>query len=71
MKHLYSLADIEEMKIVVGSENADKLVEASESGDLTLQKDALKNCFASMMRQDKIVVQSELKKLVQKVKSLG
>ncbi|KAL4219852.1 hypothetical protein ACF0H5_020263 [Mactra antiquata] len=64
------LNDIEEMKVVVGEENANKLTTVYKSGDTGAQKDALKQCFAAMMRQNKDIVQTQLKKLVQKVKAL-
>jgi hypothetical protein len=56
---------------VIGQENGDKMVSASQSQDSNLQEAALRSSFSTLMRQDKDLVQTELKKLVDRVKSIG
>ncbi|XP_060565731.1 mannose-6-phosphate isomerase-like [Ruditapes philippinarum] len=62
--------EIPELRAVIGQENGDKMVSASQSQDSNLQEAALRSSFSTLMRQDKDLVQAELKKLVDRVKSI-
>lgn len=64
-------SELEELRNVIGGENADKLVAASMSIVTEEHEAAVRDSFSTMMRQDKQFVEQELKKLVQKVKDLG
>lgn len=58
--------------MVVGSENADQLIAASQSSSQSdLQQAAIQTCFSTMMRQAKTVIHEQLKKLVDRVKAAG
>lgn len=56
---------------MIGQENGDKIMSASKSGDSKVQEDAVRSSFSALMRQEKDVIQRELKKLVDRVKSIG
>ena len=56
---------------MVGGSNACKLISASKTLDMPLQREAMKDCFSSLMNQDPELVKSELKLLINRLQSLG
>nr|XP_022337281.1 mannose-6-phosphate isomerase-like [Crassostrea virginica] len=64
------LSKIEEFRAVVGGSNACKLISASKTLDMPLQREAMKDCFSSLMNQDPELVKSELKLLINRLQGL-
>ncbi|XP_045200418.2 mannose-6-phosphate isomerase-like [Mercenaria mercenaria] len=64
------IKEIPELKAVIGQENGNKLVSASQSDKSSVHEEALRASFSALMRQDRDIVQTELKKLVDRVKSI-
>ncbi|XP_005111262.1 mannose-6-phosphate isomerase [Aplysia californica] len=63
------LQDVDEFREAVGT-RAGKLISASHSMDMPLQREAMKDCFMALMEQEEKVVKSSLAGLVNKVKTL-
>ncbi|XP_041352490.1 mannose-6-phosphate isomerase-like [Gigantopelta aegis] len=64
------MTEIDEFRVVVGNNNAIKLIAASRSMDMVMHREVMKECFSGMMMQDKDIVKRELESLMAKVKSL-
>lgn len=62
--------EIPELQAVIGQENVDKIITASQSDDSSVHEEAVRSSFSTLMRQDRDVIQRELKKLVEHVKSI-
>ena len=56
---------------MVGNHNAVMLISASKCHDMPLQLKAVKDCFTGMMATHRELVETELKKLVDRVKQMG
>lgn len=63
--------EIEPLRTVVGHKNAIKLITASKTNDMPLHREAMKDCFAGLMTQDKDVIERELHKLFQVIEQYG
>lgn len=61
------ITKIEVLRTVVGHKNAIKLITASKTTDMPLHREAMKDCFSGLMKQDEEIVQKELEKLFQLV----
>ncbi|XP_056005097.1 mannose-6-phosphate isomerase-like [Ostrea edulis] len=64
------LSKIEEFRAVVGGPNACKLISASKTLEMPLQREAMKDCFASLMKQDPEIIQTQLKLLINRLQGL-
>ncbi|XP_062605402.1 mannose-6-phosphate isomerase-like [Saccostrea cucullata] len=64
------LSKIEELRAVVGGPKACKLISASKTPDMPLQREAMKDCFTALMKRDPESVQSELKLLINRLQNL-
>ncbi|ESP04950.1 hypothetical protein LOTGIDRAFT_109203, partial [Lottia gigantea] len=62
--------EIEELRNVIGCQTACKFITASMATDMLLQREALKDAFKGLMEQDKEIIQTQLHKLVSRVKLL-
>ncbi|KAL3847156.1 hypothetical protein ACJMK2_018085 [Sinanodonta woodiana] len=62
---------IEELRTVVGINNALKLITASKCMDMPMHREAMKNCFSFMMQRDKETVEAELNKLIKRVRAMA
>lgn len=65
------IAAIPELRAAVGNEYTLKLIAASRTMDMPLHREAMKECFNSLMNQDEEAVKEELGKLVAKVQQIG
>lgn len=66
-----SVTGIEELRTVVGGPTSCKLISASRTMDMPLQREAMKDCFTSLMNQESDLVKSELKLLINRLQDLG
>lgn len=66
-----SVTGIEELRAVVGGPTSCKLISASKTMDMPLQREAMKDCFTSLMNQESDFVKSELKLLINRLQDLG
>lgn len=64
------LSRIEELRAVVGGPTSCKLISASKTMDMPLQREAMKDCFTSLMNQESGLVKSELKLLINRLQDL-
>lgn len=62
--------DIEELREVIGAENAKKIDISSSSKEAELQNEALRCAFTSLMTADTDLVKTQLHKLVDRVKQM-
>ncbi|XP_064615035.1 mannose-6-phosphate isomerase-like [Liolophura sinensis] len=64
------LETIPELRAAVGNEYTLKLIAASRTMDMPFHREAMKECFNSLMNQDQDAVKEELGKLVGKVQQI-
>ena len=68
---LFYFAEIGEFEAVVGHHNAVLLISASKCHDMPLQLKAVRDCFTGMMTTNREQVETQLKLLVDRVKSMS